>query len=306
MSGDAAAALAAAVQALPVDKAKARKVFVIATEDDPEMADGWLGRVAAGDRSLATLARLADLSMGIGLELRQLGVLPHQLGATFALEWVGFPIEDEQSARLAYAAALLDERRFDDTEAVLDALAPTPWTKFVRAALGSRTRRWPDVLAATNDCARWPNAILSAAASLMEAWAAGSLGLGERGLAAAKLAETSPTPEVVRDAMFCRALVTRAMGDEEQARALLTDIAVRWPDFDRARAALSDATFALEVTDPATIDSRTDRWDPATATTRAQRQAAETAGTAKQRLADAESTLTAMVGMDAVKKKITA
>ena len=54
-------ALAAAVKALPADRAKARKVFVIATEDDPAMADGWLGRVAAGDRSLATLGRLAEL-----------------------------------------------------------------------------------------------------------------------------------------------------------------------------------------------------------------------------------------------------
>lgn len=51
------AALAAAVKALPVDRAKARKVFVIATKDDPDMADGWLGRVAAEDRSLATLQR---------------------------------------------------------------------------------------------------------------------------------------------------------------------------------------------------------------------------------------------------------
>jgi len=62
------------VHALAVDRAKARKVFVIATEDDPERVDGWP--------------------------------------------------------------------------------PPTPWTKFVRAALGSRTRRWLDVLAAINFPAR--------------------------------------------------------------------------------------------------------------------------------------------------------
>jgi type VII secretion ATPase EccA len=98
--------------------------------------------------------------------------------------------------------------------------------------------------------------------------------------------------------------VSRAAGEEDTARALLTDIGVRWPDFGRAREALADATFGLEVTDQATIDTRTDRWDPASATTQEQRVAAETASAAKQRLAEAEATLAAMVGMEPVKKKI--
>ena len=71
MSERAGEALAAAVKALPTDPVKARKVFVIATEDDPGMADGWLGRVASGDRSLGTLARLMELAGGLGQDLRR-------------------------------------------------------------------------------------------------------------------------------------------------------------------------------------------------------------------------------------------
>lgn len=300
-SGD---ALAAAVKVLPTDAAKARKVFVIATEDEPEMADGWLGRVAAGDQALTTLARLAQYSDGLGQDLRPLNLAPYQLGATFALEYVQFPIEECHSARLAYAAALIDDGRYDDADAVLRAAEQSKAQCFVRAVLGSRTRRWPDVLSALEGCSSWQIRPLATAASLMEAWAAGGLGLHDRAVAAAQVAETSSTPQVVRDAMFCRAMVSRATGDEDAARATLTDIGVRWPDFDRVRTALADPTFALEVTDQATIDTRADRWDPATAVTHEQRAAAETASAAKERLADAEAALAAMVGMDSVKKKI--
>jgi type VII secretion ATPase EccA len=299
-------ALAAAFKALPTDPVKARKVFMIATDDDPESADGWLGRVAAGDRSLTTLANLAGHAPLLGQDLRALGVAPHQLSAAFEIEYVRFTILDEHTARLAYAAALIDESEFDRAVGVLGQLPAIPSVCYVRAVLGSRTRRWPDVLAALEGCARWEDRLLRAAASLMEAWAAAGLGLEERAVTAAQVAETSPTPEVVRDALFCRALVARLGGEEDTAQAMLTDIGVRWPDFQRSRMALADRTFGLEVTDQETIESRTDRWDPASAVTRAQRAAAQTAGTAKERLAEAEATLSAMVGMESVKTRIKA
>jgi type VII secretion ATPase EccA len=306
MSERSSQALAAAVRALPTDPAKARKVFVIATEDDPESADGWLGRVAAGDRSLKTLATLAGNAALLGQDLRALGLAPHQLSAAYEIEYVRFTIADEHGARLAYAVALIDEREFDRAAEILGQLPPVPPVCYVRAVLGSRTQRWPDVLAALEGCTGWGDRLLRAAGSLMEAWGAAGLGLEERAVAAAQVAETSPTPEVVRDALFCRALVARSSGDENTAQALLTDIGVRWPDFQRSRMALADPMFGLEVTDQATIDSRTDRWDPASAVTREQRAAAETASAAKGRLAEAEATLAAMVGMESVKTRINA
>lgn len=306
MSERSSQALAAAVRALPSDPAKARKVFVIATEDDPGSADGWLGRFAAGDRSLNTLSNLAGHAALLGQDLRALGIAPHQLSAAYDIEYVRFTIADEHGARLAYAAALVDEREYDRAARVLEKLPAVPSVCYVRAVLASRTRRWPDVLAALEGCASWEDRLLRAAASLLEAWGAAGLGLEERAVVAAQVAETSPTPEVVRDALFCRALVSRFRGDDDTAHALLTEIGVRWPDFQRSRMALADTTFGLEVTDQATIDSRTDPWDPASAVTREQRQAAETAGAAKELLSEAEATLAAMVGMESVKKRISA
>lgn len=300
-------ALSAAVKALRSAPQRARQVFVIATEDDPDMADAWLGRVAAGDRSLSTLARLAALSRGIGADLRSLHLRPVDVGASFDIEYVRLEILDEATAQLAYAAALIDAAKFDEAHQLLGQLGAAPKVAYyVAGVLAWRTQRWPDVLTAVDGCAGWArfDPFLAYAASLLEAWAAANLGLFDRAVAAAEFVEGCAEAQLVRDAMFCRALVARATGDEDTARALLTEIRVRWPDFERAKMAVSDATFGLTVTDPATIDTRTDRWDPATETNAAQRAAAESANTAREMLAEAEESLAATVGMDAVKKRI--
>jgi type VII secretion ATPase EccA len=297
-------ALAAAIKTLPTDRAKARKVFALATEYDPQMADAWLGRIAAGDRAIATLARLADHADAIGQDVRPLGVAAGELGARFPAGHLEFGVFDAASARQAYAAALIGERRFDDARDVLDKLPAGPVTSYLRSLLGWTTQRWPDVLAALNGYHSWPDAQLRAAASLLDGWAAAGLGLTERAAGAAAAASESSIPAVARDGLYCQALVARQGGDEDRAHSLLTDLRVWFPEFSEAQTALADPTYGVVVTDQATIDTRTVWWDPATATTHEQRKAEDTAFAAKQRLAEAEATLAAMVGMDAVKKKI--
>ncbi|HEX5142780.1 MAG TPA: type VII secretion AAA-ATPase EccA, partial [Mycobacterium sp.] len=54
------------------DAARAR--FSEATEIDPSMADAWLGRVAAGDESLATLRELHACGQRLHRETNRLGV----------------------------------------------------------------------------------------------------------------------------------------------------------------------------------------------------------------------------------------
>lgn len=96
----------------------------------------------------------------------------------------------------------------------------------------------------------------------------------------------------------------RHQGQTEEARTVLTNIRVQWPDFERAQTALSDPTFGLQITDPQTIETRTDRWDPSTETSPEERAAAESARSAKTLLAEAEAELEAMVGLDEVKARI--
>jgi type VII secretion ATPase EccA len=179
-----------------------------------------------------------------------------------------------------------------------------PVTQYLCALLGWTTQRWPDVLAALNGYRGWSDTQLRTAASLLDGWAAAGLGLTERAASAAAIAATSSIPAIARDGVYCQALVARQDGDEDRARHLLTDLRVRFPEFAEAQKALADPTYGVVITDEATIGTRTDWWDPATATTHEQRAAEDTACAAKERLGDAEATLAAMVGMDAVKKRI--
>lgn len=306
MNDNSRQALSAAVKTLPHQPRRALDVLKVATEDDPDMADAWLGRIAAGDTALNTLKRLADTSGRLGVDLRALGLAPQDLGAYFDIEYVRVPIIDAATATLAYAAGLVDARQWAAAHDILTGLAATPVQSYVRGVLASRAERWPEVLAAVNGCERWVETYVTRAASLLEAVAAANLGVFDRAEGAAHRAEDSmaASDPIVCDARFCRALVARAQGNEQAARALLTDIRLQWPDFERAKTALADQTYGLTITDQVTIDSRSDHWDPSSATTAAQRAAAQHADTARQSLADAEETLAGMVGLDDVKQQI--
>ncbi len=301
-------ALSAGAKTLAQQPRRALDVFRVATDNDPLMADAWLGRLAAGDTALSTLKHLADTAGRLGADLRALSLTPQSFNATFDIEYVRIPIIDPTGARLAYAAALVNDGQWSKADEVVAAMPAGASVNYVRGVLAARVGRWPDVLSAVSGCETWMELYVSRAASLLEAFAAANLGLFERATTAALRAEDSlsATDPIVCDARFCRALVQRAQGNHDSAHALLTDIAVRWPDFTRAKEAMADPTFALELTDAATIDSRTDRWDPATATTAAQRAAAEHADTARKSLATAEETLAGMIGLDAVKQQIRA
>ncbi len=307
MSGDTARqALAAGAKTLTQQPRRALEVFRVATDTDPLMADAWLGRIAAGDTTLATLKALADSAGRVGADLRALGLTPDGLRAAFDIEYVRLPITDPTSARLAYGAALINEGHWGDADAVLVPLSAGPAVGYVRAVLASRVSRWPDVLAAVSGCDTWTESYLARAASLLEALAAANLGLFERAGAAALRAEhsLSGTDPIVCDARFCRALILRAQGDHDSARALLTDISVRWPDFGRAKEALADPTFGLTITDTATIDSRTDRWDGGTAVSRDVREETASAQRRAELLAEGRALLDAQIGLAAVKAAV--
>lgn len=313
-------ALRAAMKVLSSSPDRAGQVFVLATGDNPELADAWLGRYATGERSMQVLERLATHADRLGDGLVRIQHRPADLRAHFDLDYVRMPIVDATTARLAYAAALIREQNWQGADDMVRTLPATPAVGYVRSVLATATKRWPDVLVAVSNCRQWHgDPHLRRAASLQEAWAAASLGLTDRALEAVERVINPPaddtgtgwkpsaqqaSDDLTRDALFCRALVLRHQGQTEEARTVLTNIRVQWPDFERAQTALSDPTFGLQITDPQTIETRTDRWDPSTETSPEERAAAESARSAKTLLAEAEAELEAMVGLDEVKARI--
>jgi type VII secretion ATPase EccA len=301
-------ALGAGIKTLTTNRRRALDVLRMATDEDPSMADAWLARMAAGDTSVSTLARLSGAAGRIGQDLRALGAgyTLRQLDVAFDLGYVRWPIEDTTSARLAYVAALLHARDFEQASEVLETLERCNRVLYAKAQLMDNTERWPDVLGTVTGCESWSDdPFLRRAASLLEGKAAANLGLFDRAAAALiRAADALNSDVLVRDALYLRGLVARCQGDEALARDYLSDVAARWPDYQTAKEALADSTFSLHVVDHATIDSRTDRWDPATGTTPNQRAAAEHASAARQQLDDAAETLKAMVGLDAVKQQV--
>jgi len=302
-------ALRAGVKTLRSNRRRALEVFKIATDDDPGMADAWLGRMAAGDRSPSTVARLAATRDRLGTDLRIAGSRTSliDLDVTFEVEYLCWRIEDSTTAELAYVATLLADRKFADANTRLAALGTDPKVQFTRAALMQVTERWPDVLAAVASRDAWfADPMLSQASALLEAKAAAHLGMWERASTAAEAAANSPygPNPIGRDALFLQALIARAQGHDDTARQILGDVAMRWPDFELARTAVTDQTFGIRVVDHATIDTRKDPWDPSTGRTPEQRHDDQHTNDARKDLAEAEATLKTMIGLDEVKQQV--
>lgn len=298
-------ALQAAVKALPNSPERAAQVFRIVTTDDPTGADGWLGRVATGDTSLQTLQTLAAHAAYLGRDLRALHLTPADLRATFATDYVSLRIIDAGTAKLSYIAALIDTCRFQEASDLLGEVAPSVQVSYVRAVLHRRTDRWADVLNAVAGCAGWIDVDMVRAGSMLETIAAANLGLLDRALeAASRAAIGNVDDQMTRDALFYRALVLRHNGDTDVAHTQLTEIRVRWPDFEAAQTALADPTYALTFTDEATIDTRTDKWDPATETSRGARAAADLADERRDVLADAQARIDELIGLVNIKEQV--
>lgn len=309
MSSRSTEALRAGMKTLRSNPRRALEVFKLATNDDPGMADAWLGRMAAGDRSAGTVARLAAARDRLGSDLRIAGsgTTLADLDVTFDVEYLRWRIQDSTTAELAYIAALLADQNFAEAHTRLAALGTDPKVQFTRAVLMQMTERWPDVLAAVAGREAWfADTMLSQASALLEAKAAAHLGMWERASNAVETASDSPygPDPIARDALFLKALIARAQGQDDTARQVLGDVAMRWPDFELARTALADTTFGIRIVDHATIDTRDDPWDPATGRTPEQRQDDQHTDDARKDLADAEQTLKAMIGLDEVKQQV--
>ncbi|WP_067646742.1 type VII secretion AAA-ATPase EccA [Nocardia harenae] len=298
----------------------AKLAFQRATEWDPGMCDGWLGRAAAGELTREVLQNLQRTSAStLYREQRRVGLAPRQLAGRFLPGlYIDYPLASYTEVWLAWAAQLIADKEYTEAERVLDELAAHRRARiddpdrevddriaaYVRGVLHYQTQRWPDVMTVLAGSAEWPDAYLAAGAHVMVGTACAQLGLFGEAIRRMEKAEQGPIPAARSTAMFCRGLCLRETGSEEEAQALFEKVYSQAPDFDANTAAMRDRTYRITVTSRESIDARTDRWDPASSPSMEQMEQAESADRAKKILAEARKELDSQIGLGSVKTQV--
>ncbi|NMO03383.1 type VII secretion AAA-ATPase EccA [Gordonia sp. TBRC 11910] len=280
----------------------AARAFHRATALAPEMADAWLGRLAAGDDTPEVFFNLYKFRDNIFTEQRRLGLTPRTLHGRFGTGFfIDYPVSDPTEAVAAYACTMLGVDDYDGAEAALDSITDgAPIVAFARGLLHFKTKRWPDVLAALAHSSEWTDEYMTAAANLMIGTACAQLGLFGESIRRLEAAESGPIPSIAPSAMFTRGLCLREMGNEDDARALFETVYARQPDFGDNAKAMSDRGFRLVVVAKETIDARTDRWDPESVPA----STSTVDRTDSDQLAQAQHELDAQIGLESVKVQI--
>jgi len=289
----------------------ASQMFKTATTLDPAMCDAWLARILAGEQSIEVLAGAWDTVRTFGWETRRLGVTDLQFRPDVSDGlFLKLAVTSVESLACAYAAVLAQAKRYQEAAKLLDGVEPrhpfdTELVNYVRGVLYFRTERWPDVLVQFPEGTQWRHAELKAAGAAMATTALASLGVFEEAVRRGRDAiEGDRVPGAANIALYTQGMCMRHVGREEEAVELLRRVYSRDPKFTPAREALDDPNYRLILTDPETIEARTDPWDPDSAPTRAQTEAARHAEMAAKYLAQGDAELNAMLGMERAKKEI--
>lgn len=289
----------------------AAEMFRTVTRADPGMCDGWLGRILVGDDSIEALAGAWKAAETFGWELRRLGVLEAEFRPLVSDGlFLMLPITSVDALRGVYAAVLIREQRYADADRLLDeAPPPDPFDAdlhtYTQGLLHFRTQRWSDVLRLFPVDKRWYRPEYECAGAAMATTALASLGVFEDAFRRGERAvRDDRIPQATTVALYTQAMCLRHLGRDEEAAQLLRRVYSRDPKFAPAREALDDADRRLVLTDPETIEARTDPWDPGSAPNEREAQRARHAEEAAEYLAEGDAELNAMLGMDAAKREI--
>ncbi|GAB7144397.1 type VII secretion system ESX-5 AAA family ATPase EccA5 [Mycobacterium riyadhense] len=289
----------------------ASQMFTTATTLDPAMCDAWLARVLAGDQSIEVLAGAWAAVRTFGWETRRLGVTDLQFRPEVSDGlFLRLAVTSVDSLACAYAAVLAEAKRYQQAAELLDSTDPkhpfdVELVSYVRGVLYFRTKRWPDVLAQFPEATPWRHPELKAAGAAMATTALASLGVFEEAYRRAQEAiEGDRVPGAANIALYTQGMCLRHVGREEEGVELLRRVYSRDAKFTPAREALDNPNYRLVLTDPETIEARTDPWDPDSAPTRAQTEAARHAEMAAKYLAEGDAELNAMLGMERAKREI--
>ena len=306
-----------AIGLLATDPAAARKLFAQATDAEAAMADAWLGRIAAGDDSLASLERLNECAGRLRRESNRLGV--ELAAAVRAGPHLSIRVTEASHAGIALASALVDSGRYDEADALLDDPAlldageDHQWRQYVRTYLMFATQRWPDVLSEATRA-------LPAGALLMRAVSAGIAALAGhaathlgQGRVALEWADRTSGPDPVdpqefpilaADLAYLRGMAHRQLGEEDRTQIWLAKATVNGILIEPAKQALAEPALQLSVTDEESIDSRTDRWDVRTEQSDEQRAESRNRLRREELLAEGHALLADQVGLAEVKRAV--
>ncbi|OBJ61664.1 type VII secretion AAA-ATPase EccA [Mycobacterium sp. 1423905.2] len=289
----------------------AAQMFATATTLDPAMCDAWLARIFAGEQSLDVLSGAWSAVRTFGWETRRLGVSDLQFRPEISDGlFLKLAITSVDSLACGYAAVLAENKRYKEAADLLNAAEPrhpfdAELVEYVRGVLYFRTKRWPDVLLQFPEGKQWRHPELKAAGAAMATTALASLGVFEEAFRRGQDAiEGDRVPGAANIALYTQGMCLRHVGREEEGVELLRRVYSRDPKFTPAREALDNPNFRLVVTDPETIEARTDPWDPDSAPSRAQTEAARHAEAAAKYLAEGDAELNAMLGMERAKREI--
>lgn len=289
----------------------AKQMFTTATTIDPSMCDGWLARILAGEDGVDVIAGAWAAVKTFGWETRRLGVADGEFRPEVSDGlFLRLAITSVDTLAAGYAAALIEQKRYAAAAQLLDGVEPRqPFEaevlRYVRGVLNFRTGRWPDVLTQFPVATQWRYPELKAAAAAMATTALASLGVFEEACRRAQEAiEADRVPGATNVALYTQGMCLRHLGREEEATEALRQVYSRDAKFAPAREALDNPDYRLVLTDPETIEARTDPWDPDSAPTREQTEASRHAEEANKYLAEGDAELNAMLGMEAAKREI--
>lgn len=300
----------------------AARVLAMATQGDPLFADAWLGRLAAGDRSMQVYEGLWRARARLGVALSGYGIHPSDLGVRFESNMlINAPLANADVATAAYVVMLTGAGRFDEAAAVVDgerrdaesAGRKCPMTLYSGACLYFGTARWPQVIELASSLrGDIADPIITAAARALIVGASTHLGLYSAALdlvsdpipggGGHRLVEV--LPEAAATISYYAAMCHRALGNEMHAAEALRAVLAVQSDYPGARQMLDNPSLVLATTDQFRIDARTDPWDPATEAAADEAAAADQLARRAEDLAAALKDLDDHVGLASVKRAV--
>ena len=298
----------------PADLNAARSGFAALTRVAHDQCDAWTGLAAAGDASPRVIEAVWHTSATAGVLQRRISLAPEELGFSYDTGlYLQFRATCPDDFALAYAVHLCDGPDGSASWAAADRLVgelldrKPGWlqARWVRVAIHYRAARWSDVVrlltpVVTDEAL---DHTYAHAARVALGVALARLGMFAPALSHLERSE-GPVAVAAVDGAFAKALALRALGEDEDASALLQELYAANPEDTQIEDALSDTSFGIATTTAARIEARTDPWDPDSEPGEADFVDPGAKDRKAHLLIEAEAELAEFIGLDEVKYQV--